>query len=598
MEFAYDLKNASDHLFNDYFFANESNVGDVFKPTRTRRVTITEVVDENVDWDRLDDGDEFHEEELEDVDEIFQLLSDVVDDWKLKLEWVVAEGLKKMRRSTKEKKTMMKYLPGNKLVGPAKESILLEWKSEFVKTLGSTQRKLEKLSNGKMKEVDKLTQSVSRKTSRTRDHDMNKNKKKLVHIECFDPDQDSRSISQLIKELDEMCQKLGKQDFFWKPHSSIFNQVNKKQIVPASPNPLPLQKWQNLQNFLTSKISLPSNLGNIYSELEAKQDTLEAEEKKASLMMLTKKSNHRLVGSNVVQARQRMRGRMIVKRGQKDEVKEKVGNYRLREVKRGGKKHFMLIKKREVVQPPVEEIFTDWKANLDQERIVRSCAGTRKPRVRKLSHRALRKAELKEAAMTPTKPLLYSDVVKKNLKLSGVTPIEDIFEAWRDYLQELDNLLSEDLSIPSSPEPVLGHSVEKRSMEFARRKREIRLEQDVIFASWRHNFVDTDVIERRCRKRRKTFDAENFFASWRHNFQPNDRAPVEKICSPENCFSAWRQIFDPVPSKESVELDLDSDPVDIFSDWMPNLFDDDDDFHPMTIDCSKIRREFNEKVTT
>jgi hypothetical protein len=78
MEFAYDLKNASDHLFNDYFFANESNVGDVFKPTRTRRVTITEVVDENVDWDRLDDGDEFHEEELEDVDEIFQLLSDVV----------------------------------------------------------------------------------------------------------------------------------------------------------------------------------------------------------------------------------------------------------------------------------------------------------------------------------------------------------------------------------------------------------------------------------------------------------------------------------------------------------------------------------------
>jgi hypothetical protein len=57
---------------------------------------------------------------------------------------------------------------------------------------------------------------------------------------------------------------------------------------------------------------------------------------------------------------------------------------------------------------------------------------------------------------------------------------------------------------------------------------------------------------------------------------------VEKICSPENCFSAWRQIFDPVPSKESVELDPDSDPVDIFSDWMPNLFDDDDDFHPGT----------------
>lgn len=82
------------------------------------------------------DCDEFHEEELEDTEEIFQLLSDVVDDWKLKLELIVAEGLKKMRKSTKEKKTMMKYLPGNKLVGPAKEAILVDWKSEFVKTLG------------------------------------------------------------------------------------------------------------------------------------------------------------------------------------------------------------------------------------------------------------------------------------------------------------------------------------------------------------------------------------------------------------------------------------------------------------------------------
>jgi hypothetical protein len=26
------------------------------------------------------------------------MLSEVVDDWKLKLEWIVAEGLKKMRR--------------------------------------------------------------------------------------------------------------------------------------------------------------------------------------------------------------------------------------------------------------------------------------------------------------------------------------------------------------------------------------------------------------------------------------------------------------------------------------------------------------------
>jgi hypothetical protein len=96
-------------------------------------------------------------------------------------------------------------------------------------------------------------------------------------------------------------------------------------------------------------------------------------------------------------------------------VKEKVGNYRLREVKRGGKKHFMLIKKREVVQPPVEEIFTDWKANLDQERIVRSCAGTRKPRVRKLSHRALRKAEL--VSMSQNFFFVLTDVCERQVFL-------------------------------------------------------------------------------------------------------------------------------------------------------------------------------------
>jgi hypothetical protein len=48
-------------------------------------------------------------------------------------------------------------------------------------TTGSTQKKLDKLTGGKIKEVDKLTQSVSRKT-RTRDHDMNKNKKKRVTL--------------------------------------------------------------------------------------------------------------------------------------------------------------------------------------------------------------------------------------------------------------------------------------------------------------------------------------------------------------------------------------------------------------------------------
>ncbi len=42
-------------------------------------------------------------------------------------------------------------------------------------------------------------------------------------------------------------------------------------MVPISSNPLPLQKWENLQQFLSKRNSPDTKLvGNIYSELESK----------------------------------------------------------------------------------------------------------------------------------------------------------------------------------------------------------------------------------------------------------------------------------------------------------------------------------------
>ena len=82
---------------------------------RIRKVTITEIEDE-MEWNWSDPGT--LEESIKDIiiekttDEIFDELDNVVQDWKKKLEFVVADGLKKIKRSTKEKKTMMKYLPG------------------------------------------------------------------------------------------------------------------------------------------------------------------------------------------------------------------------------------------------------------------------------------------------------------------------------------------------------------------------------------------------------------------------------------------------------------------------------------------------------
>ena len=51
------------------------------------------------------------------TEEIFEDLETVVQDWKKKLEVIVAEGLKTIKKTTKERKIMMKYIPGDGLIG-------------------------------------------------------------------------------------------------------------------------------------------------------------------------------------------------------------------------------------------------------------------------------------------------------------------------------------------------------------------------------------------------------------------------------------------------------------------------------------------------
>jgi hypothetical protein len=106
--------------------------------------------------------------------------------------------------------------------------------------------------------------------------------------------------------------------------------------------------------------------------------------------------------------------------------------------------------------------------------------------------------------------------------------------------------------------------------------------QEVYFASWRHNFVDVDnAAEPRVRKRAKTFPADNYFASWRHHLDADagSERVRQKACSPENWFSVWRKIFDDPACRKSTAAAsaVAEEDVDIFSDWMPNLFDDDED---------------------
>ena len=52
---------------------------------------------------------------MKSADEVFDVLENVVQDWKKQLEVIVAESLKNIKKTTKEKKLMMKYLPGDNL---------------------------------------------------------------------------------------------------------------------------------------------------------------------------------------------------------------------------------------------------------------------------------------------------------------------------------------------------------------------------------------------------------------------------------------------------------------------------------------------------
>ena len=82
---------------------------------RIRRVTITEIGDEKeMEWPENSPNKETFEEMIteKNADEIFDELENIVQNWKKKLEIVVADGLRTIKRSTKEKKMMMKYLPG------------------------------------------------------------------------------------------------------------------------------------------------------------------------------------------------------------------------------------------------------------------------------------------------------------------------------------------------------------------------------------------------------------------------------------------------------------------------------------------------------
>merc|ERR1711881_347705 len=125
--------------------------------------------------------------------EVFQILDDVIQDWKIKLECVVGDGLKKLRKAGKEKKLMIKYLPGEhsgveKKLGVPKATIMKDWKSDFTHIVTGIQKKLDRLTKDKVKEVDSLYSDKFLYTDAgvKEVEVLNKNKKEMINIDTKD----------------------------------------------------------------------------------------------------------------------------------------------------------------------------------------------------------------------------------------------------------------------------------------------------------------------------------------------------------------------------------------------------------------------------
>jgi len=482
-----------------YNFGYSSVFEDYLSP---KKATITEITDMDIydeDWQDMD----------LDVDVLGKAFENVIDDWKIKMEVIIGDGLKKLRKSQKDRRLMMKYLPGNKKVQAAKEDIVKDWKIDFQKSFGSTHKKLEKLAAEKTKQVEGMAKSPVKK-------DFNRNKKKVIKMQMrANPDSAYGNLKQLIQDLDKMVNQSTMESP--KLHSiPIYSKEARGQILPAYSN-----QWLDLQrSMLQNK--------DIFAPQQSFMDVLE--DFKVKLHQ------------------------------EKPFESKKSKEHVLKEFQKNGENRCLVVRKKPVLPKivlDVEDIFRDWKPNLEDifEQRQKAALAARGNRKRKLSNRALRKELLKEIDEEEKKrPVSYADALKKNLK----APMEDIFEAWRDYLQELDEIHSNDSRTSfckgDSMEDILS-SADCYQKELANcgqptvktvKNEKPNYAKEIVFASWRHNlYVPQEYNEVK-------YQAENYFASWKYNLKTpeinQNYEEVEDIF--EDCIGHFNQADQKVSRNE------------------------------------------------
>lgn len=431
-------------------------------------------------------SDESQEESVMDTEEVFEILDDVIQDWKIKLECVVGDGLKKLRKAGKEKKLMIKYLPGEhsgveKKLGVPKATIMKDWKTDFTHIVTGIQKKLDRLTKDKVKEVDSLycDKFLYTNTTVKEVEDLNKNKKEMVNIDSRDTKRNDGvstyiGLKQLVRELNKMCEKVANSQYMMNDPNivPIYDMANDnpRQNVVANTYETPLNRYLN-QLMTLPPTNLPPKFETQYDPdviaknqaniLDALDDFRVKQNTQNKILKMKMKDNWR--DNNRVSAQRKMLQRKVNRKvtgikGKQEKKPEVKYSFRMKHYNKDGKDHYLIVKKSDPIEKvEVEDIFADWRCTAldtidDRKR-------QRTPRVRKISHRAQRKEMLRtDSTSEADGPKLYSEIVKKGLRFRPTNaPVEDIFEAWRDYLKELDDLLSSEPSSTQSSRHSSGY---------------------------------------------------------------------------------------------------------------------------------------------
>lgn len=404
---------------------------------RIRKVTITEIENDQ-EWNWPDPG--CLEEDLtttptvmtKSTEEVFDDLDQVVQDWKKKLEYIVADGLKTIKKTTKEKKTMMKYLPGDGLIGgsdatlKARCQILSEWKDEINRTFDKTHKKLNDLGNDKVQETTAVVDGIA-----PPENDEVKNN------ECTTV---SLDFDTLMRDLDYLYQKYNMNNMNKVPIYNVQKDFYKMKNAPF-PWWKPIGTYAQLMDSPNQFINPTERDNNCNNVLSILQDFVADQRSQKSIMQEWKKMEEGKKKSSGVKKDKKdktaRRGRDSTQKMKERREIRRYKQFLLREIVRKGETHYYLMKKemKEPVITEVEDIFADWNKNLGELKRPK----TIRPRTRKISHRAERKEMIKQEMKREVQgPLTYSQMLRKNLKISNAGPeVEEIFGPWMKNVEKM-----------------------------------------------------------------------------------------------------------------------------------------------------------------